>query len=422
LLISGAVLFALFRLVAVSDEAFFRLLVNVGGSLRMATVIGFEYSKLILYTLIAAFVAHLGARAWWIALIGIDAAFPQGPRWDNLRYGPATLEAYRESMRPLRQRIAAADLFASVVFSTGLAFALLFTLSVVGCAVFGAVAWALAAIVPGLGFDRAFLLAAGTVVVLLLIVGVVDKLYGRRLLDRPRTARPLRVAARLATRVTGVGVYAPITFAVTSHLPKRRVSAAFTAALFLVLGLFVVRDVLVGLDLASLHSHRFLPDQSGGAGLDPDYYEAYREPYGLAWTLPSLPTEVLVGPYARLFVPFSPDRVDRGMKLRCPDLAPARQAGLGFEGRPGIAAAEEARAATAVRDCLAGLVAVELDGKALPPTSLLVGVHPRSGARGLVAYVALTGLGPGRHQIVVRDLPLPGEDRKPRTHVLPFWR
>lgn len=422
LLISGAVLFALFRLSDAADEAFFARVVNLGGTLRMVAVIAFEYVKLILYSLIAAFVTHLAARAWWVGLIGIDAAFPQGPRWETLRYGPAMMEAYRRQVRPLRRSIVAADAFASIVFSTGMAFALMFAISVVGSTAIAAAAWLLAQAVPTLDAETAFLVVAGVVVAALLSVSLVDKLFGERLLGSPRRAGMLRRAANTVAAVSGVGIFGPVTFAISSHLPKRRVYTAFVGGILLVLGMFIVRDVLVGFGLLDLHSHRFLPGRPGAAGFDPDYYESYRKPHGFEWTLPSLPGEIVVGPYVRLFVPLSPDRVERAVRQRCPGVAPVRDAGLAAEPRAGAQTAEQAAAVESLRQCLAGTVVVELDGEPVPPASSIVGVHPTSGARGLLTYLPTAGLAPGQHRLVVRETRLADDEREPRVHHLPFWR
>jgi hypothetical protein len=421
LLLSGAVLFALFQASTAVDEAFFRLVVNVGGALQGAAIVVFEYVKLILYTLIVAFVGHLAARAWWIALIGIDAGFPRGPQWEKLSYGPATIEAYREALPPIRRRIAAADTFSTIVFATGLSFALLFALSIAASAALGGLAWVLARVVPGLTMGKSFLVVSGVVAGGLVLVGIVDKVAGARLL-RSRRAPLLRRAARVAARGSGALLFGSISFAVASHLPKKRVYAASIGGLVLIVGLFFVRDILVGFGLLSLHSHRYLPEQPGAAGFDPQYYEAYREPVGFQWLLPSLPAEVVIGPYARLFVPFTPERTDRAVAERCPQLPPVRDAGFGVDARAGRQSAEQASAAAALRDCLSGVVTVELDGEPVPGSALQLAVHPRSGARGLMAWLPMAGVRPGPHRLVVRDHKLAKDEREPRVHHLPFWR
>jgi hypothetical protein len=52
----------------------------------------------------------------------------------------------------------------------------------------------------------------------------------------------------------------------------------------------------------------------------------------------------------------------------------------------------------------------------------MLAVHPLSSARGLLAQLPVAGLSPGEHRLVVEELRIPGEARRPRRHVLRFWR
>jgi hypothetical protein len=423
LLISGAVLFALFRLSDVADESFQRFSLHLGGTAWMAAMLAYEYTKLILYTLIVAFVTHLVARAWWIALIGIDAVFPGGPRWEELKYGPATVEMLRRRSRPVPEGIVQANAVATTVFATGLAFALLFVLSVAGSAFAVLAGWLLSRLVPGLEPERAIFGLLIVVGAALLVVSFLDKVAGERLLRSRRGGGWLRRAVTASSALTGALLVAPITLAIATNLPKRRVYAGFIGGLALVMGLFLVRDVLLGFGALSIGSHTLLPAQPGAAGVDPVYYEAYRPPFGRTWELPSLAEEVASGPYVRLFVPFSPERVERGAKDHCPGLSPPAAEGFLARARRGVQTPEQATAALAARDCLAKLVVVRLDGRPLPASEFVVAVHPVSGARGLAAYLPAAGLAPGRHQLVVAEVPprRPGK-RPPRTHHIHFWR
>jgi hypothetical protein len=424
LLISGAVLFALFRLSAVADETFFRLLLNLGGGLLKAAIIAFEYAKLILYSLIAAFVGHLALRAWWVGLVGLDAVFPGGPRWDRLpSYGPVTLDLYRQEMPRLQRMIARADAAASVVFAAGLAFAALFGFTVVGSVLIGVLAWGLSAVVPDLPLELLFLAVSALAAAYLMAVGLVDRVWGQRLLAVPRRGAALRRAVRAGFWLAGSRVYAPLTLLLASNLPRRRVYLGFALGIGLVLALFVVRDVLLGYELLGFDSQRFLPARPGAAGFDPRYYDRHRPPSGPAWRLPSLESELATGPYLRLFVPFTPERVDEGARALCPGLVPLREPGLRFEPRSGQRAEGDTPARlTAVRDCLLRLVRVELDGARVGKQRFLLGVHPTSGARGLLAQLPVASLLPGEHRLVVRETALPRQRRAPREHWLLFWR
>lgn len=295
LLITGGVLFALFQLVGVVDAAFLRLYLNLGGTLLIGAVVAYEYAKLILYTLIVTFVAHLALRAWWVALVGIHVAFPAGPRWERLRYGPAALELYRERLPPVPRLRRSADTLASVVFASGLALAAVFAVSVMAIVVLGALAWLLHLAVPSLPIQRAFLIVLAPVLALTLLTTLIDRLWGARVLASPR-ASLLRGAVGWSARLSGAAAYLPITQVLSSNLPKRRVHAGFALGILLVVSLFIGRDLLFSLGTLSFDSHRFLPAQPAAEGFDPHYYESYREAVGQDWRLPSVPPRSPLAP------------------------------------------------------------------------------------------------------------------------------
>jgi hypothetical protein len=168
-------------------------------------------------------------------------------------------------------------------------------------------------------------------------------------------------------------------------------------------------------------SHRYLTARPGAGGFEPQYYESYREPWGMPWRLPSLSSDVATGPYLRLFVPFSPERTEDAVRARCPDLAPRFEPGLRVERRYGDPGAEPA-AAAALRDCLLRHVRVELDGRPLPAERFVLGVHPVSGGRGLLAQLPVADLASGEHRVTVVESRRAGDRRPPRRHVIPFWR
>jgi hypothetical protein len=63
---------------------------------------------------------------------------------------------------------------------------------------------------------------------------------------------------------------------------------------------------------------------------------------------------------------------------------------------------------------------------ALDPAVFEFGIEPGSGLEGIVAYIAVSGLAPGRHELVVLAPPRRSDsdaaDPSPVRHVIPFWR
>src|SRR3954469_2837672 len=83
LLISGAVLFALFQIPPVLNGFFARIEPHATTAVMSALLFVELYLKAIVYALIASFVVHLIGRAYWVGLVGLHSVFPKGVRWEN---------------------------------------------------------------------------------------------------------------------------------------------------------------------------------------------------------------------------------------------------------------------------------------------------------------------------------------------------
>jgi hypothetical protein len=109
LIISGAAIVLTTYLPDFTDEMFYYYHNNLNfeehSKMAVLPILAFAFLKTVSYLLIGMFVAHLVMRSFWVALIGLQAAFPQGIRFDKLpnmskgiqdfqekKYG--TLEAY----------------------------------------------------------------------------------------------------------------------------------------------------------------------------------------------------------------------------------------------------------------------------------------------------------------------------------------
>src|SRR5690348_14132693 len=149
LLISGAVLFALFQIPGVLTSFFARIEPQTTSA--MMTVVFFVqmYVKAIVYALIASFVVHLIARAYWVGLVGLHSVFPRGARWENFKSGPVTLELYRARLVSLPEIISRTDNFCSVIFSFAFLLVLLFGFTVLLSGVCGLIAYGVSRLVGG---------------------------------------------------------------------------------------------------------------------------------------------------------------------------------------------------------------------------------------------------------------------------------
>lgn len=136
--------------------------------------------------------------------------------------------------------------------------------------------------------------------------------------------------------------------------------------------------------------------------------------------IPTSPRTLPARASIRLFVPLMPERVDEGVRAFCPALVPAREPGLHALARRGEIGG--GTPAGPLRDCLLRTVRVRLDDRPVAAGQLLLAIHPQSSARGLLAQLPVTAFAAGEHRLVVDEVQIPGSERRPRRHLIRFWR
>jgi hypothetical protein len=424
LLISGAVVFALLQLPSAVDAAYERLDPHLASTLAFGVFIVYYYTKLALYTLIAAFLVHLTARAYWIGLVGLEAVFPHGVRWENSQYGPIGRRFYQERVPPLSTLIARTDDFCSTIFSFAFTIVFIFVFSILWAGVLAVIAL----VISRLFFDGermgdvfrtlAFLLLIPTVAAPLL-----DKAIGKKLNPTGLAARFLYGLTAFYYRAMFMNLYAPVTNVLFTNVRKKTIYPIFAASFVVLLGAFFLSTVLQG-DLLSLDSEIYLPEEHGGHSVRSEYYESLRPAGEIFRTFPSIQSDVIRDPYIKLFIPYYPRQHNPAIEKRCPGVRPLKEAGLRFED-PRSSAPETEGSAEAVLRCFAKIHRPSLDGKPLATLPFRFYTHPKTRLRGIVAYLPTAGLSRGSHLLRVEAVPRPkpGKGEKPPDpYLIRFWR
>jgi hypothetical protein len=400
LLISGAVVFALVQLPGLVDGAFHWLDGQVSGPGWTMSMMGYEFSKLILYALISCFVVHLVARGYWVGLMGLHSVFPGGVQWDRSRAGPVAQEIYRRRFPTLPQSIAAADDFCSTLFSAASMLVINFAAAILWCAAALAVVWAISTFGYG-GQWQPGIFTTLFVAFAFIPAGLyqVDRRFGARMPAGSVGRRILEAGFLFFFYASFLRLAGPISQVLFTNLPRRRAYVLMFSVMAALMTLFIVKDLLIqqggGL---SLGRATFVPARDDPRADNAQHYEDQRSE--TAWPLvPSIPSDVVEGPYVRLFIPYVPRKHDPAVAARCP--------GVAHPGDPRTPGAE-ARV-RAVADCLARIQRVWLNGRPLTGVAFRFRTDPESGARGLVGYVPTAGLPRGENVLTVERAPLPPE-------------
>jgi len=392
LLISGGVVFALLQLPSLLERSFLRLEPRLIGWWKDAFVLAFAYLKGILYTLIAAFVLHLSSRAYWIGLLGLEKVHPEGIRWENLKSGPITRRIQRELIPPVRRQIVQLDLFCSSIFAFAFLLVIACLLSIVLIGICALLTWGLSWLLGERSLPDIFLAVLCVFALGMALPGILDKLLAGHLRSGGRMERSLERVLRTFHRLQLGNLFGSITLVLLSSRRK---------SLSVLVGLFLCFLLLFSL-LPMLQRDNLWSSGSPAAEREvvPLYYEDQWPEEGTPRLAPSIQSDVIEGPYVKLFIPYLPSRHDEAFATRCPN----PQDKL---------------------DCAARLHQVAMDGRVVPGLAFLFYTHPKLGSRGFLAYIPTAGLSPGPHVLKIEPLPVRKKKwlrrKDPQPYFIRFW-
>lgn len=427
LLISGAVVFSLLQVPGVVDGVFAHVQAHLGERAHFGAFMLYTYVKLILYTLISCFILHLGTRAYWVGLIGLESVFPRGVRWEDTAYGPVISEVYKKKLGRLQPRIDAADRFCSILFPLAFTLVMVFAYSVV---MLGAVTLLAFGISRLLLDGRYFGLVGGAIFALIMLVPVtawaLDKAWGARATPGSGTEKTIRRLSLVAYYVNAMPAYGTVFMTLFSNAKKGARYPLMYALMAVLFGFYMVKDVFIAQGVLLTSDHVYLPDTPGEFGVRAAYYENQREPGGVYDRTPSIQSDVVRDPYVKLFIPYTPIRHGAAFAEQCPDVEPLSRAGM----RMDIGSPPGAAQVKAVMDCWMRLQPVTLNGAPLRPDFRFY-TQPESGLRGIVAYIPVAGLPRGENVLTVGVSPRPSADARIREavrgaapappHYIRFW-
>lgn len=424
LLISGATVFALLQLPGVLDEAFYAYFPRFQRPLAEMVMLPYLYGKTAVYALILTFVLHLSMRAYWVGLVGLRSVYGDGVRWEKLRWGPAYLRVLRARTPPIDALVERADNRASLVFSYGVAFALV-TLTPIGLVAIVAFAtWLFHVATNGFfPWQRTWLVMLVATMVPLFAGMSFDRFFGKRLRPEGLASRALSAMFRLYQRVgmASASSYAMLVF--VSRAGPKRAGVLLTFAILAMFGFTFLQLAAREGDVDVGSYGELALGQAGAARVLRNEYYADSRSTDLSTAAPFIPHRVVRGDWLELFIPFRPGRDSVGLQSDCPPVAaPPAEDGEHEEIRERVAT-DAARAR--VLDCLARIYAPAIDGVPVAQLRLDAADDPRSGLRGAVAMLPLHGLAPGRHELTVNRLRKQLADADapaPAPHRIVFWR
>ncbi len=416
LIVSGLLAFALLTVPDLIFGFWARNSMHVEGFLESALMFTYMFTVSLSYTLAVAFIIHLAIRGYWIGLIGLKSTFPDGIRWDSLPMsGPISRRFYRGRVIDLWSAIERADRAASILFAIAVLIALSLTWATVMIVVmmlFGAMlGWLLGDV------ERITLIALmatyGVFMLGLLLVLLVDGILVKRrpqLQELPAIRRFVETMLRLIGFVVPQRIILPVQMTLMSNLKGRGYMVLYFGVSFLaaLLGALIL---VSSRQFAPFNDYKVLTTAAVNQGMLGAHYENLRSEQDRLLRYPMIPSDRIAEAHLRVCIPHQPLFDNLLAKKTCPDLVDGHNEARG-------AAAREVAIG-----CLERIWRVTLDGQAVPVSGFLPMERRDLGMRGMVGYLPLTELAPGRHDLLLiwnSDGDNEGRLRR-REYRIPFW-
>ncbi|MGH9887179.1 MAG: hypothetical protein ACREBE_16755, partial [bacterium] len=303
LFLSGAFVFAMFQLPGLIEQLFASLEPHVTESMTFILFMGVLYAKSIAFTLVATFLVHLIARAYWIALLGLQSVFPHGVRWNEMKIGPVARDLYRSQVPEIGGVIAKLDNACSVIFSVGLLIVFIFVYATFLVSLTGGLAYLIAVTFHhGRGTRYYFYAFMALIVGTTLVATIIDRRKGAQLEPGSRGYRALRRTMLLTFRMNIASISGPMIWTLMTNLGRAK-SMVFMLVAVLGLVLAASADRLAQSDRLSVNGYDFF-GASRAHMVQYRFYENQRQPGKAYSRTPSIQADIIRDPYVKLFIPY----------------------------------------------------------------------------------------------------------------------
>ena len=408
LLISGLSMLALFSLPGWLIDSYQYANAQLSLVMLSAAAMALPMTVLFCYLLAGCFALHLGIRGYWVGLIGLKSAFPEGVRWERTAgMGPLRKQFLQSKFPDIDASIAAADraastLFSSVIFVglTLLWLGVLSTLTFVIAALIGSrvgginsvIAWAM------LGFTTTML---GSVLLLWLLDAVLARFF-------PSLIRFALFRALLRACALVVGLYFPNRLLMPMRLQLQTNTKPWLFLLLFTscitfLPLLATQQFQANVGFDWFGTYGYLHTTDLGEGFRSTHYESQRVGRNRLRPAPLIPAPMVESDWLPVFLPFLPLRDDPLMPELCPERRVFAPQDLPRDDPQALEQALRARSQSA-HTCLVRFWSVRLNGRDISLANFLPSERADLGFRGLQGFIDLRAepVGPQRLEVIFR--------------------
>jgi len=389
-----------------------------GGPFSSLPLLAYAFFKMVTWLLIAAFVVHLVMRAFWVGLIGLQAAYPEGIRYERIpNVAPAVRKFQEGKLGRLDDFIRRLDRLCSQVL------ALAFLIALMGVAVglaYNILFWTMQAIQILLPQKIAVGLY-GVLVVGIMVVGIAVLWINLRAKNSKVLAEKYgHQAARLSWGLSSATMpllmrpimYLSLAF-MSNVSPRRYYWMLGGVSVLLMVGVFVI----VAQKMGEIKQRNLLEIRDWYSVGDParllqsDAYDNLRPLSGHIPPL-SIEADVVEGPFLRVFAAY-PKTLDAAINKVCP--APVLPDSLRRDRR--VRYLDSLRLA-----CLNRFFQLSVNDSLYREPGWVF--HEKDGAvpvKGLLAYLPTASFLSGKNVLTLRTPHPTKPDSLNEAAVLPFW-
>ncbi|GAA6137468.1 hypothetical protein NBRC116583_12150 [Arenicella sp. 4NH20-0111] len=396
LIISSLTIFALLSMPSWLFDKIADVYTHLSTSMYIASLVGSNILAGVSYGLAACFIVHLMARAYWVGMIGLRAAFPNGINWSKTPgLGPISRKHYRETLPDLGTVIEKTDRLASSLFAV----ISMLTLNVLW---FGVILVGTLVVSGSIGSQFGGTnnaLGISTTILLTIFIGAPILSY---LLDAQLAARVPRLRGNrflvwllnFLRRVVELAYPQRLVLPVQLTLQSNTRPLVVIVALAFSIGAIVMIGNTSGaawrsFTISNEFSYMGPPDINGG--FRSTYYEDMPSALDKLRGWPRVDSFNQSASFVRLFLPYQPLRDNLLLDQFCSDSTETSER----------------------LDCVRSLWSVSIEGTPVPMSTFYAAERADIKMRGLIGLVPTEGLKPGLVKIEVVWNPNVEEDSTP---------
>lgn len=366
------------------------------------------------YILIATFIIHFAARAFWVGMIGLRSVYPHGINYDNLSTSSEYFkQRVKEKLKSIDQFIEDLDRFCSLLFSSSFTLIMAFMGIFVVYLVFFGFLFLLKALIPKDIFEAYNEYFYYAILIFFLILGGVSAiLNSKKYREHPKYGRWQFIVAWNLTSAFIPFLRRPYLFLMLISKSNRskkqeRARGIIFMCIFFVWAFFTpLRPVLHKI----FETRTIYTTGSTEHQLKAAYYDNLRDEKQEIIGA-TIQADIIQEPYIKLFISY-PHSLDEKYAAICPDI----------EVPDSLEKFQKRNLQDAHRlGCIASYYHITINDSLYKDLEFMFYNPPEVKEKGVSTYIPIQNLSPGKHLITLKKAEPDSTDKQDYLYKIPFW-